>query len=292
MKTALLVVMLVACSSKKERRSNDKQPPPIADPQAARAAAAARQYKRCAELWLAVADSTKGEAMAVPLYNAACCYAQDHQADAAFATLDRAVAAGFHELQYERDPDLASLHADPRWPKLHDTITAAIAQAEAAITEPALRRELLALSAEDQDARATTGDDLAVDQAIEVVDAKTTARMKDIIARYGWPGRSMVGREGAHAAWLLVQHSRDVAFQKTCLEKLELAVTSGEAQAVEHAYLYDRVAINTGKPQRYGTQFQGETPFPIEDESHVDERRKVLGLPTMAETIQQLHEAE
>jgi len=231
--------------------------------------------------------ATRGEATAAPLYNAACCYAQDGQADAAFATLDKAVAAGFADSAYEQDPDLASLHLDPRWAKFGETITAAKARAEAAATEPALREELLRLAAEDQEVRAG-GDE----KAIHDVDAKTTAYMMEVVARYGWPGRSLVGRDGAHAAWLVVQHSHNLLFQKSCLEKLELAVTAGEAQAIEHAYLFDRVAVNGGKPQRYGTQFrEGAVPFPIEDAPGVDERRKVLGLPIMAETIQQLKES-
>ncbi len=32
-------------------------------------------------------------------------------------------------------------------------------------------------------------------------------RMREIVARVGWPGRRMVGDDGASAAWLLVQHS-------------------------------------------------------------------------------------
>jgi hypothetical protein len=38
-----------------------------------------------------------------------------------------------------------------------------------------------------------------------------------------------------------------------------------------------------GKPQRYGTQFKGGKPQPIEDEANVDARRKAIGLNTMAE---------
>ena len=89
---------------------------------------------------------------------------------------------------------------------------------------------------------------------MQAVDAKHTTRMKEIIAKHGWPGRSLVGEDGAHAAWLLVQHA-DVSFMAQCLPLMERAVSAGEAFAKDYAYLLDRVRMNQGKPQVYGTQF-------------------------------------
>ena len=279
----LALLVAVACSSSKQ---SEPPPVPMADPRQAAAAHDAKEWARCAELWLAVAATTKGEATAAPLYNAACCQAQAGNRDAAFATLDRAVAAGLDEPRIEEDIDLAPLHDDPRWAQLLQTIAARRAKAAASVGAPALREELLALAARDQAARRASlaaDDPVEAEQALAALDADTTARMKQIVATHGWPGKSLVGKDGAYAAWLLVQHSRDVGFQKLCLEKLELAVAQGEAQAVEHAYLYDRVAVNTGKPQRWGTQFRDLAPFPIEDAARVDERRKAIGLPSLAD---------
>lgn len=286
-----LALLLALCAGGCDR-SSAKQPAPeppvaIADPKQAAAAHAAGDWARCATLWLAVAGTTRGEAMAGPLYDAACCQARGGDRDAAFATLARAVAHGLTEPGIADDPDLASLHADPRWRALLAQVADARARAEAAVAEPALRQTLLALEREDQDAR--DGND---EQLVAAVDARTTGLMREIVARYGWPGKSLVGKDGAHAAWLLVQHSRDLGFQQQCLEKLELAVAQGEAQAVEHAYLYDRVAVNTGKPQRWGTQFDADhQPYPIEDAARVDERRKAIGLSSLAEYARLLRES-
>ena len=282
MRRLLVLLVAVACSSSKQ----SEPPVPMADPKQAAAAHDAKQWARCAELWLAVAATTKGEAMAGPLYNAACCQAQARDHDAAFATLDRAVATGLDEPRIEEDIDLAPLHGDPRWSKLLANIAARRAKAAASVGAPALREELLALAARDHAARRaalSVDDPLEAERALASIEADTTARMKQIVATHGWPGKSLVGKDGAYAAWLLVQHSRDVAFQKLCLEKLELAVAQGEAQAVEHAYLYDRVAVSSGKPQRWGTQFRDLAPFPIEDATRVDERRKAIGLPSLAD---------
>jgi hypothetical protein len=46
--------------------------------------------------------------------------------DEAFAALDRAVGYGFKGIaQLEGDPDLSSLHPDPRWQLLRDRVAAA-----------------------------------------------------------------------------------------------------------------------------------------------------------------------
>jgi hypothetical protein len=273
MKRIALFLLLCAC----DRSTPKPSPVAVADPKQAAAAHDAKEWKRCAELWLAVAATTKGEAMAAPLYDAACCQAQGGDLDGAFATLDRAIATGLNDPAIQNDADLAPLRADPRWPALLARVAELRAKSEAAVADPALRETLLAMERDDQAAR-------EADESTDSVDARTTDALKVIVAKHGWPGKSLVGKDGAHAAWLIVQHSRDFAFQKRCLEMLEIAVAQGEAQAVEHAYLADRVAVNASKPQRWGTQFdKSNKPYPIEDAAHVDERRKAIGLSTLAE---------
>jgi hypothetical protein len=247
--------------------------------QQAAAAYETKDYQRCADLYLAVGTPDA-------LYNAACCQTLAGQRDPAFATLDNVLATGFRDAAHlEKDTDLASLHDDPRWVKVVEATKANIAKFEATLKEPALRREILALRDEDQAARQAMIENEKNPDALaklEAIDKKTTARMKEIIAKHGWPGRSLIGQDAANAAWLLVQHAdKDVAFQKQCLELLEKAVKAGEARAVDHAYLYDRVAVAEQRPQRYGTQFKDQKPQPIEDEAHVDERRTAIGLGTM-----------
>lgn len=49
--------------------------------------------------------------------------------------------------------------------------------------------------------------------------------------------------------------------------------------------LEDRVRIKEGKPQLYGSQLSGNPLCfdPIEDEAHVDERRRSIGLEPLAD---------
>lgn len=159
----------------------------------------------------------------------------------------------------------------------------------------ALRRELLAMRDHDQEVRARVtarvrpGEplDQALADELWVVDQAHTARMRAVVAAHGWPGRSLVGEDGAFAAWLLVQHAdADQAFQERCLALLEAAVAAGEAEPKELAYLTDRVRCGAGLPQRYGTQMREHEgayiPQPIEDEANVDARRAAVGLEPLA----------
>src|SRR5215213_2813338 len=120
-----------------------------------------------------------------------------------------------------------------------------------------LRQELLVMCEADQKLRADFGPRMNPDQRglIILFDEQHTERMKGIVTEHGWPGRSLVGEDGGHAAWLLVQHS-DAAFMAHCLPLLERAVYAGEAPAKDYAYLLDRVRMNEGRPQVYGSQFK------------------------------------
>lgn len=152
---------------------------------------------------------------------------------------------------------------------------------------PELQAELVEMQAADQAER--TG------QVAGNGDRERTDRLAEIISEVGWPTRSLVGTDGATAAWVIAQHSdQDVAFQERALELMREAVQDYEADPTELAYLEDRVATNRGEPQTYGTQIGcvgGEaTPGPIADEDGVDERRAEAGLQPLADYLAELTE--
>jgi hypothetical protein len=135
----------------------------------------------------------------------------------------------------------------------------------------------------DQEARRGWRDE--PDRAVQVkeLDREHTERMREVIDLHGWPGRSVGGKAGSQAAWLLVQHAdHDPEFQRRCLGLVEEAAGRGEADPRHLAFLTDRVLIHEGRPQRFGTQVRMEegrlVPIPIEDPEDVDERRRSVGL--------------
>lgn len=155
-----------------------------------------------------------------------------------------------------------------------------------------LRAELLARRDEDQrirnEARQAGPNRPSREALTEMrrIDAANSLWLTELTERIGWPGRSLVGEDGANAAWLLAQHA-DLGDQRRFIKLLRAAVEAGQASARDLAYLEDRVRVFSGQPQLYGTQFrydQGELkPEPIEDPEHLDERRAAVGLGPFAE---------
>lgn len=133
---------------------------------------------------------------------------------------------------------------------------------------------------------------------IREVHERNNARIKQIVERYGWPGIGLVGKEGAEAAWLIVQHAvLDAAFMESCLALLGEGVRSGDAEGRHFAYLQDRVLTMSGRPQCYGTQHDVDKngavfPLPIQNPAEVDNLRRKMGLGTLAEATSRIQERE
>ena len=160
-------------------------------------------------------------------------------------------------------------------------------------SSPALRDELAAMVKPDQATRQKRPSEMTKSDfdLMLKTDAAHEQRMREIIAQFGWPGRSLVGAEGSVNAWLLVQHC-GLPFQEQCLPLLEQAVAKGDASAANYAYLLDRVRMFEGKPQVYGTQFMNGKLYTLEDPTHVDERRKSVGLGPEAEYEKKLRDLQ
>ena len=110
-------------------------------------------------------------------------------------------------------------------------------------------------------------------------------RLKQIFDQHGFVGFDLAGEEGSQNFWLMVQHSdHDPDFQKEVLNKMKIEVDNKNAKPSNYGLLVDRVRLNTGEKQVYGTQvtYNMETgqayPKSLEDSLHVNERRKSVGL--------------
>lgn len=162
--------------------------------------------------------------------------------------------------------------------------------ASMALNEP-LAEELLQMAKVDQTMRMRVIAGEA--EWDDSVDWRNQARLMAIVDEYGWPTIPKVGAEASNAAWLLVQHAPDLTFMESCLEVME-SLPPGEIKPANIAYLKDRVLMMNGKPQIYGTQFQGRGKemhvYPIDDVEHIDERRASVGLETRAEYEAKLRE--
>ena len=127
--------------------------------------------------------------------------------------------------------------------------------------------------------------------AVHRENAEALAR---IVEKVGWPGVSMVGAEGAEAAWLVLQHAiGNPDLQRKCLPMLKKAAEIGDVPAAQVAYLDDRISVFEGRPQRYGTQFEWDgngslSPLPLQDPQQVDQYRESVGLGPLSEKTQEV----
>lgn len=114
-------------------------------------------------------------------------------------------------------------------------------------------------------------------------DSLCLLKAESILKQYGYPGKSLVGETRQDDIWLVIQHAP--------LEKMELyfpiideAAQKGEMRKSSWALLVDRIRMNKGKPQIYGSQVvRDETTgawkfHEIEDEANVNKRRAEVGL--------------
>lgn len=245
-----------------------------------------QDYKASADAYASAIE--QGAKAPTTYYNAACSAALAGRTDLAFEWLHGAIGRGWYDIGHmQRDSDLKSLRDDARWADLLKHANKAEEDFLKSIGNPELRRELLSMMNDDQEVRTRDEQSEPLGPEMRDIDAKHTARMKEIVDKFGWPGKSLVGIDGALAAWLLVQHAdADPAFQRRCL-KLMQSAPAEEVSNSDLAYLVDRVRVNSGERQVYGTQFwmvDGRlVPRPIEDEANVDRRRADVGLETMAE---------
>lgn len=114
-------------------------------------------------------------------------------------------------------------------------------------------------------------------------DSVNLARVTTIIDSAGWLGEDVVGRKANAALFVVLQHADarpDV--QARYLEVMREAVEMGRAAPFDFAMLVDRVEVNHGRPQVYGSQIGWDAgkPFvkPMIDEEHVNERRAAMGM--------------
>lgn len=127
------------------------------------------------------------------------------------------------------------------------------------------------------------------DPEMEAVHIANAEALEQVIDRIGYPTIEKVGKEANGAAWLVIQHAISrPAFMKKCARLLETAVAHGLAEPKQLAYLTDRIAVFEGRPQLYGTQFDWDencelSPNPVDDPEKTDQRRKSIGLNSLAE---------
>lgn len=119
-------------------------------------------------------------------------------------------------------------------------------------------------------------------------------KAEEMFTKYGFMGFDKVGKDGSYHFWLIVQHcDKYPAFQKKVLKAMDREVKRGNANPNNYAYLYDRVKINAGEKQLFGTQVTYETTttgraipkIGLIDSVNVDKLRKEYALEPLKDYL-------
>ncbi|WP_179022898.1 DUF6624 domain-containing protein [Streptomyces sp. IMTB 2501] len=171
----------------------------------------------------------------------------------------------------------------PQWPDLARTLVARDERARA--HRALLVRGLLSPT------------EIDMERHVDRADAQVLRR---IVRAHGWPGKTLVGEDGAEAAWHLALHADyDPDLQQLALGLLVSAVEEGGATIQQWAHLRDRCSVSAGQPKVFGTQHcrspAGIQMLPTQDPDHLDARRASVGLPphyVACEALRQRHRRE
>jgi len=121
---------------------------------------------------------------------------------------------------------------------------------------------------------------------------QNNSRLCQILKESGWPTSALVGKAGVGATLYLVRNSKQLDLQTALLPVIIAAVKKGELEKAEVARLVDRMRVDAGMKQLFGTQVKALNGFlvltPIEAEAQVDDRRKQFGLPPLAGQLRDL----
>ncbi len=154
-----------------------------------------------------------------------------------------------------------------------------------------LSKQIDSLAKEDQSALTIQNSENAAAHFQKVIRSNFPL-VKKIADKHGFPSYDLVGKESSNNYWMLVQHSDfDLPFQKKILKLMKLEVDKKNASGQNYAYLIDRININEGKPQIYGTQVNmgenGTKIKPCSDTLNLDKRRLSVGLKPIKDYLKQ-----
>ncbi len=158
-----------------------------------------------------------------------------------------------------------------------------------------LRDKLLKLKERDQKQfQDSVGDGKreAMLERMKATREQNTAQLCPILKEFGWPTADVVGNEGVAAAFLLLKNSSSFQLQIDLLPVIVAAAKKREILRSDFAGYFDRLRLNSGQKQLFGTQATIMNGFlvlyPIEGEAHVDARRKQYDLEPLSDYLRSL----
>ena len=195
------------------------------------------------------------------------------------------------------DPDYLSLIEDQRWEKIEASQFRKFEAKNGPIENKSFARELFRMIIKDQGFMYVGNIErgkymknggyfstpaifpvLALEEKYHIENERKLIKLLD---KFGWPTATSVTEYAAAGAALIINHTT-YEIRSQYFPMLEEAFKQGEAQPLRYAKMRDRLLVEEGKKQLYGTQWKFENslrvPYPIKEPEYVDKRRAEIGL--------------
>ncbi len=225
--------------------------------------------------------------------------------DSAFSYLNHALK-GDTTLKVLYDPTFLSLIEDQRWKGIEDLQFEKYESQNGRIKNKPFARALFRMIIKDQgfmyvgnlerEKYLKNGGNFSTPAIYPILamEEKNHQENKDtlleLLDQYGWPTSSAVTEHAAAGVALIINHTT-YEIRSKYFPMLEKAFKNGEAQPLRYAKMKDRLLVEEGKEQLFGTQWKFEgserVPHPIEDPEDVDKRRAEIGLGSLSEYLKE-----
>lgn len=121
---------------------------------------------------------------------------------------------------------------------------------------------------------------------IRAADSVNQQKIWALLDSTGWPDKKLIGEEGAVTIWAVIQHS-SLDQQEKYFPLLKKATDNHSLPPKYLAYTEDRILINKGLKQKYGTQLQqyaGKQAYllPLQQPEQVDSLRNKVYLAPLS----------
>ena len=132
---------------------------------------------------------------------------------------------------------------------------------------------------------------ITLHELMNKTDSTNLLKIEKILDEYGWLGADVIGEQGNKTLFLVIQHS-DLETQLKYLPMMREAVKKGNAKGKNFALLVDRIEMEQGNRQIYGSQIKIDGDefyvYPIIEPEKVNERRAEVGLEPIEDYVKKV----
>ena len=129
---------------------------------------------------------------------------------------------------------------------------------------------------------------ITLHELMNKTDFTNLIKIEKILNECGWLGADAIGEQGNKTLFLVIQHS-DLETQLKYLPMMREAVKKGNAKGTNFALLVDRIEMEKGNRQIYGSQIKIDGDefyvYPIIEPEKVNERRAEVGLEPIEDYV-------